>query len=163
MTRLLTCPVGYHFSLSHRSCRSQEQVQRTDRTLLISELSNFYEWWQQLQRSAGTVGRVVCPAGLSGDYQHPIWQHKYISCATGSIFDCPQGQLFSLRQRLCVPAQHQGAHFVANSHAGSHSHSGSQSGSGFHYGAHAGSSSAAHSGSNSDSGSYGWIDLRHGY
>ncbi|XP_043866150.1 uncharacterized protein LOC6586608 isoform X5 [Drosophila mojavensis] len=106
LTRLQSCPNGLHFSLSLRRCQPVEQVQRSDRVYLLSELRIFYEWWQQMHR-LGKSSTIICPYGLIGNFQHPTQPTKYINCAAQNaqafIYSCPVGQVFSVSHRLCVP------------------------------------------------------------
>ncbi|KAL7733723.1 hypothetical protein ACLKA6_011458 [Drosophila palustris] len=102
--RIQSCPQGYHFSLSQRSCQPQGQVQRSNRVYLSSELKIFYDWWQQLHEGSHNI---VCPVGFSGIYQHPTLSHKYISCSPekpqAEIIECGNYMVFSISQRICVP------------------------------------------------------------
>ncbi|KAH8395222.1 hypothetical protein KR222_002788 [Zaprionus bogoriensis] len=114
VTRLESCPPHNHFSLSLRFCQQREQVQRSDRVQESSDLLIFYNWWQQLKRQLDTRASIVCPVGLTGNYQHPTRPNKIISCSSTAeqssrafIFECPQGQVFSLSHRLCVPESSQ--------------------------------------------------------
>lgn len=102
--RLQSCPQGYHFSLSQRSCQPEEQVQRSNRVYLSSELKIFYDWWQQLHEGSHNI---FCPVGFSGIYQHPTLAQKFISCSPGKsqaeILECGNDMVFSISQRTCVP------------------------------------------------------------
>ncbi|KAM8710851.1 hypothetical protein ACLKA7_017475 [Drosophila subpalustris] len=102
--RIQSCPQGYHFSLSERSCQPEGQVERSNRVYLSSELKIFYDWWQQLHEGSH---HIVCPVGYSGIYQHPSLSHKYISCSPeksqAEIIECGNHMVFSISQRICVP------------------------------------------------------------
>lgn len=99
---VVSCPPSHVFSTTRRLCLPIDQVLKSERVRLLSELqkSNAYRFTDEFY---DIYTMVYCPLGLAGTYPHPFDNSQYIRCGGGRMIreSCASGKAYSLSRKEC--------------------------------------------------------------
>ncbi|XP_011290630.1 uncharacterized protein LOC101896627 isoform X2 [Musca domestica] len=99
---VIGCNPSQVFSTTRRMCLPRNQVLKTERVRLLSELQKTNNY-RNIEEHFDVHTMIYCPMGLSGAYPHPFDSSKYITCSGGRMISesCASGKAFSLSRKHC--------------------------------------------------------------